>query len=52
VAKTIKQARSFGMLPHIGEFTVKDAEPSKKQYGKYHNASPKGARRVDNKSVL
>ena len=52
VAKTIKQSRSFGMLPHIGEFVVKDAAPTKKQYGKYHGASPKGARRVDSKSVL
>lgn len=27
VAKTIKAARNFGLLPHIGQFVVSDSKP-------------------------
>jgi ribosomal protein S18 len=30
VAKTIKKSRNFGIMPHLGEFIIKDAVPVKR----------------------
>jgi hypothetical protein len=29
VAKSIKAARNFGLMPHIGEFATRDARPDR-----------------------
>lgn len=31
ISKTIKQSRNMGMMPHLGQFVIKDAKPELKQ---------------------
>jgi len=50
VAKTIKTARNFGLLPHLGEFVLRDARPSSKKK-RFHDASPGGAH-IDSMTIL
>ena len=50
VAKTIKRSRHFGLLPHLGDYTIDDAAPDRED-GDFHTAV-KGSSRVVSKSVL
>jgi hypothetical protein len=52
VAKTIKTARNFGLLPHLGEFVLRDARPSSKKK-RFHDASPGvGGAHIDSITIL
>jgi ribosomal protein S18 len=50
VAKTVKTARNFGLLPHLGEFVLRDARPNAKK--RFHDASPASAAHVDSMTIL
>jgi hypothetical protein len=50
VAKTIKRARNFALLPHLGDYSIEDAATDRED-GEYHTAV-KGSSRVVSKSVL
>jgi len=51
VAKTIKTARNFGLLPHLGEYTLRDARPAARK-NKFHEAASDATVRIESKSIL
>ena len=58
VASTIKHARNMGMMPHLGQFVIKDAKPQFKPTN-FHdlvtytvNSEKKQVRRVESKTIV
>lgn len=43
VARTIKQSRAMGLLPHLGALVMADARPAR-QYKPFHNVVKKGGK--------
>lgn len=50
VARTIRRARNFGILPHIGEYHIRDGRPVHKEL-RYHDVMPNEIRFVS-KTIL
>ena len=52
VAKTIKAARNFGLLPHIGQFAVSDSKPHLLRKDQYHEPVPAQAASIRSRTLL
>jgi hypothetical protein len=52
VAKAVKAARNFGLLPHIGQFDVTDTTPRLTRMESSHEPSPPDSPVVYSKSVI
>jgi small subunit ribosomal protein S18 len=51
VAKSIKRARNFGLMPHLGEFVLQDSRPLH-QTGIFHDAVRDDELRLHSKTIL
>jgi len=53
VAKTIKRARNFGLVPHLGEYVLSDSRPLQRGKGvQYHDCANVGDQHFKSKTIL
>jgi len=52
VAKTIKASRNFGFLPHIGDYTILEAQPNVYKKKFHDKGSPLDTSRVVSRTIL
>ena len=51
MAKTVKRARHFGLLPHLGDYQVRDARVVAAGK-KFHDPSDRQDRMIESKTIL